>query len=306
MKIASLLPSNTEIAFALGLGAQIIGVSHECDFPAEARTKPILTKSKINQHTRSGEIDKDVMSLVKKGLSVYDIDAEKLKALRPDIILTQDQCDVCAVSLRDVEEATRVCIPEVQIVSLKPANLKDILHDILIIGKATNKCEEAQALVKSLTKRIEEVKKKTQNLERPTLCCIEWLQPLMTAGNWIPEMIEIAGGKNIFGRAGKHSLKIAMNEILRLQPDKIVIAPCGFPISRTLQDIGFLTATPEWGELKAVRQNEVYVVDGNAYFNRPSQRIVDTLEILAAIIHPELFTERRELALRLRSMYSYE
>ena len=303
MKIVSLLPSSTEIAFALGLGNDIIGVSHECDFPEEAKTKSVLTKSKINSFKRSDEIDKDVVQLVKNGLSVYDIDENKLKELQPDIILTQDQCEVCAVSLKDVQEATNKFICNAKIISLRPSALNDILADIKTIGKETGKEKMANELVKNLQLRIDNIKNKTKNLaNKPKVCCIEWIEPVIVAGNWVPEMVEIAGGINIIGKKGQHSKKLELKEILKQQPDKIVISPCGFKVYQTINDIEFLTKKPEWKELKAVKNNEVYIVDGNSYFNRPSHRIVDTLEILAAIIHPELFEEKKGMGFRLNEM----
>ena len=299
MRIASLLPSSTEIAFALGLGIEIVGVSHECDFPEEAKTKAVLTRSKINPFKRSDEIDKDVVEIAKSGLSVYDIDENKLKELQPDAILTQDQCEVCAVSLKDVQQATNKFICNAKIVSLKPVFLGDILNDIKIIGKETGKKQEAEKLVKCLKTRIDYIKNKTKNLaNKPKVCCIEWIEPLIVAGNWVPELVEAAGGTNIISKKGFHSTKLELKEVLQHNPDKIVISPCGFKTHQTLIDMGFLTSKPEWKELKAVKNNEVYIVDGNSYFNRPSQRIVDTLEILATIIHPDLFSEKKELALK--------
>lgn len=305
MKIASLLPSLTEIAFALGLGKNIVGVSHECDFPEEAKMKPVLTRSKINAYKRSDEIDKHVADLAKNGLSVYDIDDKKLAKLNPDIILTQDQCEVCAVSLKDVQKAVNKFICNARIVSLKPQTLRDILNDIKIIGAAANKEKEANALIESLNIRIKNIKNKfnkINSIKKPKVCCIEWIEPIFTAGNWAPELVEIAGGINMFSETGKHSQKIELKKILKEQPDKIVIAPCGFKIYQTMDDINLLTSRPEWKKLNAVKSNEVYVVDGNSYFNRPSQRIVDTLEILASIIHPDLFSEKKELALRLTEL----
>ena len=305
MKIASLLPSSTEIAFALGLGENIVGVSHECDFPEEAKSKPVLTRSKINAFKRSDEIDKDVADLAKNGLSVYDIDDRKLAELNPDIILTQDQCEVCAVSLKDVQKAVNNFICNARIVSLKPQTLSDILNDIKTIGIAANKEEEANALIENLNIRINNIKNKLNkinNTKKPKVCCIEWIEPVFTAGNWTPELVEIAGGINMFSRTGKHSQKIRLGEILKEQPDKIVIAPCGFKVYQTMNDLNMLTSKPEWKELNAVKNNEVYVVDGNSYFNRPIQRIVDTLEILTAIIHPDMFSEKKELAFRLNEL----
>ena len=307
MKIASLLPSSTEIAFALGLENEIVGVSHECDFPKEAKTKTILTKSKINPFKKSDEINKNVVSLVKNGLSVYDIDEGKLKELAPDVILTQDQCEVCAVSLKDVQEAANKFLCKANIVSLKPSVLGDIINDILTIGKETNRINEANKLIESLQYRINKIRNKTAKLaDRPKVCCIEWIEPLIVAGNWVPELIEIAGGTNIISENAKHSKKLSMKELLKHQPDKIVLAPCGFKIFQTVNDLHFLESKPEWKLLEAVKNNKVYVVDGNAYFNRPSHRIVDTLEILACIIHPDTFSEKKEFGLRLDKLITID
>jgi len=300
MKIASLLPSTTEIAYALGLGENIIGVSHECDFPKDAKSKPVLTRSKVNPFGRSDQIDKDVINIAKNGLSVYEIYEEKLKELNPDIILTQDQCEVCAVSLKDVQEVTNKFICNAKIVSLKPETLPDILNDIITIGKQTNKEQQAEQLLENLKSRINNIKEKTNNItNKPKVCVIEWLEPTMVAGNWCPEMIDIAGGINIISENGEHSKKIEFQQILEQQPDKIIIAPCGFKVFQTINDIDFLTSKPAWNQLKAVQNKEVYIIDGNAYLNRPSQRIIDTLEIFSSIIHPELFSEKKELAFKL-------
>ncbi|MEK6983575.1 MAG: cobalamin-binding protein [Nanoarchaeota archaeon] len=303
MKIVSLLPSSTEIAFALGLGDYMVGVSHECDFPEEAKFKQVLTKSKIDSLKKSGEIDKDVMALVKNGLSVYNIDENKLRQLQPDIILTQDQCEVCAVSLKDVQQATSKLICNAEIISLKPSTLNDILDDIKTIGKATGKRIKAQGLVQALQSRIDHIRHKARNsADKPTVCCIEWIEPLICAGNWVPELVEIAGGINIISQKAQHSKKLELKRVLQLNPDKIIISPCGFKTKQTLNDMDLLTNKPKWKELKAVQNNEVYIVDGNSYFNRPSQRIVDTLEILASIIHPQLFSEKKELAFKLNEL----
>ncbi len=300
MKIASLLPSCTEIACALGLEDEIVGVSHECDFPEEIKLKPVLTKSKINHLGNSYQINKDVLEVVKNGLSVYDIYEEKLKELNPDVILTQDQCEVCAVSLKDVEEITNKYICNAKILSLKPVVFEDIFDDIRKIGMITNREKQSEKLIENLYSRVNIIKNKTRYLTyKPRICVIEWLEPIMIAGNWSPEMIEIAGGMNLMSEPGNHSRKIDFETILHYQPDKIIISPCGFKVYQTINDIDFLTSNAKWKELKAVQKNEVYVIDGNAYLNRPSQRIVDSLEIISSIIHPELFNEKKELAFRL-------
>lgn len=293
MKIASLLASNTEIAYALGLEEQIVGVSHECDYPPQVNQKPILTKSKIDPTRSSREIDLQVKNLLKTALSVYEVDEGKLRELKPDIILTQDQCEVCAVSLKDVEQAVSKNICQAKIVSLKPETFDDVLKIIEIIGHATQKEKEAKNLLAQLYQRITNVKNKTKSLKnKPKVCCIEWLDPIMIAGNWVPEMVEMAGGIPILSKKGKHSKTYQLKDILKENPNKIVISPCGFKIEQTLKDIVSLTEKLGWERLEAIQNDEVYIADGNSYFNRPSQRIVDTLEILAAILHPKLFTRR--------------
>ncbi len=292
MRIASLLPSCTEIVYALGLGQSLVGVSHECDFPPEAKTKPILTRSKVNPNKSSSQIDKIVEGIVMQGLSVYDININQLKVLNPDIILTQDQCEVCAVSLSDVVKATKGLVGDVEVVSVNPKSLKDIFNDIENIGKVLGKQKEAKELIVSLKNRMDFIKnkiKKSKNLKRPKIICLEWLDPLILSGNWVPEMVELTGGKNILAKPGKKSVKIGWEDFLKLDPDVLVIMPCGFRIEQTLKDMPILIKKKEWPTLRAVREKNVFVVDGNAYFNRPGPRIVESLEILAQTLHPEVF-----------------
>lgn len=299
MRIASLLASNTEIAFALGLADQIVGVSHECDHPQEAKTKPILTKSKVDPHKKSAEIDEDVKNVVRLGLSVYEVDLEKLERAKPDLILTQDQCEVCAVSLKDVERALQEHICDAKVISLKPMVFDDLFRDIQTIADATNREIEAEGMIRDLKRRVLNVYQKTKNLKKPRVACIEWMKPLMAAGNWVPEMIEMAGGVSVWGEKGGHSTVSAFHDLVALNPDKIVISPCGFKLEQTKADLHYLTQEESWGSLHAVQRHEVYLVDGNAYFNRPSQRLVDSLEILAEMIHPGLFLKMRQFAVKL-------
>lgn len=299
MRIASLLASNTEIAFALGLADQIVGVSHECDHPQEAKTKTVLTKSKVDPHKKSAEIDEDVKNVVRLGLSVYEVDLEKLERAKPDLILTQDQCEVCAVSLKDVERALREHICDAKVISLKPMVFDDLFRDIQTIADATNREIEAEGMIRDLKRRVLNVYQKTKNLKKPRVACVEWMKPLMAAGNWVPEMIEMAGGISVWGEKGGHSTVSTFPDLAALNPDKIVISPCGFKLEQTKADLHYLTEEESWGSLCAVQRHEVYLVDGNAYFNRPSQRLVDSLEILAEIIHPGLFLKMRQFAVKL-------
>lgn len=290
MRIASLLASNTEIAFALGLADQIVGVSHECDYPEKATRKPVLTKSKINPYKKSADIDEDVKNILRLGLSLYEVDLEKLKEANPDLILTQDQCEVCAVSLKDVESALRQRICNAKVISLKPMVLNDLFRDIRQIAKATKREKEGRQLIQNLMERISKIQKGLKKVKNhPTVCCIEWMKPLMAAGNWVPEMIEIAGGISVWGEKGGHSKVLQFQELTELDPEKIIISPCGFKIDQTKNDLHYLTDEPDWQRLRAVQNHEVYLVDGSAYFNRPGPRLVDTIEILAEVIHPEEF-----------------
>lgn len=289
LKIVSLLPSCTEIVYSLGLGNNLCGVSHECDFPQAAKTKPVLTKSKIDANKRSDVIDDDVTRIMKQGLSVYDVDIATLRKINPDVILTQDQCEVCAVSLKDVESATKQLVCNAQVMAVNPKSINDILNDVINIGKLTGSLQKAEVIVNELQQRIKFVQDKTGNLQKPRVCCVEWIKPLILAGNWAPEMVDIAGGINCGSDKGMSSQKHSFDDLLSLSPDIIVIVPCGFKIEQTIKDMFLLTSNNQWNELKAVQSKQVYIVDGNAYFNRPGPRIVDSIEILAQIIHPELF-----------------
>ena len=287
-RIISLLPSSTETLCALGLRDRLVGVSHECDYPADVLGLPILTAPKLNPHGSSATIDARVRAVVQEGLSVYRINTEVLRQLQPDLIVTQDQCEVCAVSLPEVEEAVRCFLtPGVHVVSLKPQRLSDIWEDIRRVGQATGQEATAEEVVKGLKRRVWKLEQKTRHTQRPRVACIEWLDPLMAGGNWVPELVEIAGGEYTFAAAGAHSPKITWQTLVEYQPEVIVVMPCGFKIPQTQADLSVLTAHPQWQELPAVQAKRVYVVDGNAYFNRPGPRIVESVEILAEILHPQ-------------------
>ena len=287
-RIVSLLPSSTEIVCALGLRDRLVGVSHECDYPDDVMGLPVLTEPRLNPHGTSGNIDARVREIVQEGLSVYRLNTDALHALQPDVIITQHQCEVCAVSLPDVEQAVqRFLAPDVTIVSLRAETLNDIWDDIRTVAWATGQQKNAETLIRDLNKRLQHVKGRTRHAQRPRVACLEWLTPLMAAGNWIPELVDIAGGAYGLVDAGRHSPSMTWDVLAAYQPEVIVITPCGFPIAQSHADLPTLTAHPQWQGLPAVQQNRVYVADGNAYYNRPGPRIVESAEMLAEILHPE-------------------
>lgn len=290
-KIVSLLSSATEIICALGLRDQLIGRSHECDFPGSVKELPQLSKPKIDIHAKSSEIDRAVKSLAHNAISIYEIDSAKLKALAPDFILTQDQCEVCAVSLKDVEQAVcEMMGTQAKIISLKPNSLSDVFSDILKIAQALNVSEHGNKLVRKLENQMTAISEKAhQAARRPRAALLEWIDPLMASGNWIPELVEAAGADNLFGEAGKHSPWLEWEKLKQANPDVIMIVPCGFDIARTKTELEPLFAQPGWNQLKAVRERKVFLADGNQFFNRPGPRLLESLEILAEIFHPDIF-----------------
>jgi iron complex transport system substrate-binding protein len=289
-RIVSLIASATEIVCALGFEDQLVGRSHECDFPESIKRLPACTEPKFDIHASSAAIDASVKSLLREALSVYRVGAEKLRELRPDVIVTQSQCEVCAVSLRDVEQA--VCSwmdSKPRLVSLAPNGLDDVWQSIRQVAEALGVPERGTALVARLQKRMAEVRDRAESLPRPTVACLEWIEPLMASGNWMPTLVEMAGGVNLFGEADKHAPWMTWEQLVERDPDVIVVLPCGFDIPRTLEEMPLLARRPEWASLRAVWDGRVFVTDGNQYFNRPGPRLVESLEILAELLHPEAF-----------------
>ncbi len=292
MRVLSLIASATEIVCALGCEGQLVGRSHECDFPLSIKSLPICTEPKFEVAGSSAEIDARVKDLLRDALSVYRVDTERLRALAPDVIVTQSQCDVCAVSLKDVESA--LCQigspPGARIVSLLPNALDDIWQDISRVAAALGVAARGEALIASAQKRMSDISIASAKLpSRPTVACIEWIEPLMAAGNWMPELVEMAGGVNLFGLAGKHSPWMTWAELREKDPDVIVVLPCGFDIARTSSEMSLLEKQPGYSLLAAVRSGQVFVADGNQYFNRPGPRVVESLEIMAEMVHPQHF-----------------
>jgi iron complex transport system substrate-binding protein len=294
-RVVSLIASATEIVCALGRGGSLVGRSHECDFPADVRRLPALTAPKFKVEGTSGEIDARVRAIVRDGLSVYRVDGEALRALEPEVILTQDHCEVCAVSLADVEAA--ICAwagRPVDIVSLKPDSLADACADIHRVARTLHTPEAGEALVQRMWQRIAAVGARVTGRPRPRVAFIEWVEPLMAGGNWMPELIEIAGGHNLFGEAGKHSDWMQWPELVAADPEVIVVAPCGYGLERCLEELPLLQAKPGWGNITAVKNGRVYFADGNAYFNRPGPRLADSAEMLVEMMHPEIAAARHE------------
>ncbi len=290
-RIVSLLPSATEIVAALGFESELVGRSHECDYPPSVTRLPVLTEPKFNPERPSAEIDREVRRLVGEALSVYRVDAQKLRALAPNVIVTQSQCEVCAVSQRDVDDAVATWLgARPSIVSLAPFSLADILADIERVARALGEPTRGAELVGRLTARMDAVAARTRRVDgRPRVACLEWLDPLMAAGNWMPELVEMAGGENLFGRSGEHSGTLDFDTLIASDPDTIVAAPCGFSMRRTLEELPAVIGRPGWNAMRAVRGGNVFVAEGSQYFNRPGPRIAESLEILAEILHPELF-----------------
>jgi iron complex transport system substrate-binding protein len=290
-RIVTLLPSATEIVCALGFEHLLVGRSHECDYPPSVTKLPALTAPTFNVEGTSAEIDERVRDIVTRALSVYRVDAAMLAELRPDVIVTQSQCDVCAVSMSEVEAAvSRWTGARPTIVSLAPYRLGDVWKDIETVAIALGTTERGVELAERLKERCAAIERRATALAtRPSVACIEWIEPLMGAGNWMPELVEMAGAANVFGLTGERSPYIAFEDLVRRDPDIVMLAPCGFAVERTMKELAPLERKPEWRAMKAVREARVFVADGNQYFNRSGPRLVESLEILAEIVHPETF-----------------
>lgn len=291
LKIVSLLPAATEIVCALGLEENLVGRSHECDFPESVKQLPVCSEANFADGLSSAAIDIKVKEILADALSVYTVKRDVVKELAPDVVITQAQCEVCAVSLTEVEEALQDHLDkDARIVSLQPNSVEDIFNDIKTVAAALNVPNEGERLVEDLQERVEIIRHKLKFAEnKPTVACIEWLEPMMLSGNWMPELVNIAGGINVLTEPGKHSPYVQWDDIRLQNPDIIVIMPCGFSIERTIKEVDILLQLPGFNELKSVKNNRVYIADGNQYFNRPGPRIVDSIEILAEIINPKQF-----------------
>ncbi len=287
-RVVSLIASATEIVHALGAGAAHVARSHECDWPPSVLGLPALTRPKFKVEGSSRAIDRAVRALVEQGLAVYEVDAEALQALSPDVILTQDQCEVCAVSLADVERAVCAWVGSApRIVSLRPHTMVDVYTDIGRVAAALNRPAAGAALIGDMQRRIAAVAAKVAGEPRPRVAFIEWVDPPMSGGHWMPELIEAAGGINLFGAAGANSPWISWEEVAAADPDVILVAPCGYDIATTAREMDVLADNAIWNGLRAVRGGRVFLADGNAFFNRPGPRLAESAEIIAEILHQD-------------------
>ena len=291
-KIVTLIPSATEIVAFLGRKDFIVGRSHECDYPKDLNKIIKLTSPKINIEGTSGEINKQINIILENSLSVYKVDIEELKKLEPDIVITQAHCEVCAVSLSEVEEIVNKHLNEkTKIISLQPNTLEEVFDDIKRVATGLNLNQiSTESLIKPLKQRVKNIQIKSSKQKKKTVACVEWIDPLMAAGNWIPEMVKISGGEDIFGKPGKDSHWINFENIKNHNPEIIIFLPCGYNIEKTKNEVeNLLTKDNQWSNLKAFKNKKLFVVDGNQFFNRPGPRLVESLEIFAEIIHPNLF-----------------
>jgi iron complex transport system substrate-binding protein len=294
-RVVSLLPAATEIVCALGLREWLVGRSHECDYPPAVRALPACTHAKFDPAAGSAAIDREVKARRRAGLALYGLDIEVLRALRPQVILTQAQCEVCAVSEAELNGAL-VDWPGAppRVVSISPTNLAQTWEAIRQVAQAMGVADGGGALLQRLDARVAAVRNKTRALnQRPTVGCLEWLDPLMAAGNWVPELVAAAGGCDVLGVAGQHSAWLDWEALRDADPEVLVLMPCGFDLARTRAEATALKRQPHWPKLRAVRRGQVFVTDGHQFFNRPGPRLVESLEILAELLQPRLFDSGR-------------
>jgi iron complex transport system substrate-binding protein len=290
-RIVSFLPAATEMVYALGLGGQLVGVSHECDFPAEARTKPVVVRPALALEKMSlREIDVAVAERIRSGGSLYQVDEALMSELRPDLILTQNLCQVCATSGNDLASVLKLLQPTPEILWMSPHSLTEIFENIRELGQATDRLSAAETCIQDCRERLEKVAARTKQISRrPRVFCMEWADPVYCAGHWAKEMIDIAGGTDELARKETDSVRIPWADVLKWSPEVIIFSPCGFNLEKALEQVSHLERQPGWADLPAVRNGRVYAVDANSYFARPGPRVVEGTELLAHLIHPELF-----------------
>lgn len=290
-RIVSFLPSATEVLYQIGAGDQIFGVTHECKFPESAKRKPKVINSSFDPaKMNSKEIDNKIVELMQSGRDIYVIDDRILKEAKPDLIVAQGVCEVCSPFTKEIKRAISILDYKPDVLILDPHDLDDILISIMDVAERVGRIKEGRKLVVSLQNRIDSIRIRPKE-NKPKVLCIEWIDPFFAAGHWIPQMVEIAGGINGLGSYGKPSYRIDMDEIIKFDPDKIILMPCGFDIDRTLIEFEQAKISNKWKSLQAVQNNEIFAVDAGAYFSKPSPRTITGLEILAKIIHPDKFLD---------------
>jgi len=289
VRIVSLLPSATEIVALVGGRDELVGVSHECDHPAGVEGLPVLTRTRTRMPRASGEIDRVVRKVLEDALTIYEIDVDRLREVNPDVVVTQDLCDVCAVSLDDVRQALRDLVrDDVQVVSLSPGRLGEVWADVERVGRGTGHAVEGERAVKELERRCAALAERTGAMDKkPTVLTVEWLDPVMIGGTWMPELVELAGGRALVTEAGQHAPTLQLEQLAELDPEVVLIKPCGLDLERSTEEAELLRSCLPWEQWSAAREGRVFVADGNAYFNRPGPRLVESAEILAACLHPE-------------------
>lgn len=289
-RIVSFLPSATEMACALGLEEQLVGITHECDYPPSVKAKPVVVRNVLPIETMSqDEIDAAVAARIHDGHSLYQVDEELLRNLKPDLILTQDLCQVCAPSGNEVSTALNLLSPNPEILWLTPNSIEEIFGNISDLGAAAGRAEEAAQLIAIARARLEKIRLITETLSRPRVFCIEWFDPIYCSGHWVPEMVRLAGGVDALAQEGRDSVRIPWRDVVDYQPEILVLTPCGFNLEKVIELAPQLAQLEDWSSLPAVRKDRVYAVDANSYFARPGPRVTDGVELLAHLIHAELF-----------------
>jgi iron complex transport system substrate-binding protein len=308
LRVVSLLPSATEIVHFVGAGNVLVGVTHECDYPKGVASLPKLTSSPIDHHAlTSAQIDAAIGKHLTDAGSIYSLDAELLEELEPDLVLTQGLCDVCAVSSNVVGQAVARLPRRPRVLSVNPTSLDEVLEVTVEVGDALECGEEARERVAALRRGIARVQEAVAGLyERPRVGCIEWLDPPFSAGHWVPEMVRLAGGEELFAKTGEPSVRLSWEEIFEAAPEVIVFMPCGFDAARTLREARSLPELPGWGDLPAVKSGRVWAVDANSYFSRPGPRLADGVEILARILHPQAFPDTPGFKDAARLSYAFD
>ncbi|MGH7230347.1 MAG: cobalamin-binding protein [Nitrospiraceae bacterium] len=293
MRICSLLPGATEVVAALGLADELVGVSHECDYPPEVRQKPVMVRGAIDsERMSSAEVDERVRAALTDGQDLYALNETLFEQAQPDLVIAQDLCHVCAVTPGQLQRALHALPRLPEVLTLNPSRLDDIFGDIERIGTATGTVTEASALIASLRSHLTSIRDRVARASRrPRVACLEWIDPLFAAGHWVPDMVAWAGGQNMLGTAGAPSERVTWDQVVAVDPEVLVLMPCGFSIDRSRRELHRLRSNPGWARLGAVRQRRVFAVDAGSFFSRPGPRLIDGVALLAALLHPSLHGE---------------